>query len=104
MLILFLSLEISAVEPQKEISIKNTNTSFKCQFVTVTRNSQWQALEKGTQQRESGLTAGGTGTVQPPPAGSRGSCHDGGLGPGMRYRGRVREGKEAMGWMVIQGK
>lgn len=43
------------------------------------------------------LTAGGTETLQPLLAGSRGSCHDGGLGPGMRYQGQMREGKEAMG-------
>lgn len=57
MLILFLPLKISAVEPQKEISIKNTNTSFKCQFVTITGNRQCQAPGKETQQSESGLTA-----------------------------------------------
>lgn len=58
------SLKISAVEPPKEISIKNTDTRRKCQFVTVAGDRQPQAPGKwkGTELCGTGAARGmGTG-------------------------------------------
>lgn len=54
------SLKISAVEPPKEISIKNTDTRRKCQFVTVAGDRQPQAPGKwkGTELCGTGAARG----------------------------------------------